>query len=217
VPRPLHHLAKGNYMTLQMNRVVVLLALLSLVGCGSTSNMKRSDGTTDIRKAADFDVDFSSYNRVIVQDFAVGTGREHDDRAKQAVYEANVAEGGKRFADKIATAIKGGAAFTEVLRNEDAKQGDLLIKGEVTKFKQGNRVARWITGIGGKANFNAIVRFVDAGSGKELSLIDVNKNSWLFGGVGAALQDVNDFIDGAAKKVAEQTLMAKLGTNSVKN
>jgi hypothetical protein len=202
-----------------MNRLirgsVIGLFALVLTACGTTSGMKRS-GATDGDKAAEkaaISADFQGFTRVSVQDFQAALSNPSKDSAKLSVQEGQATAAGKRFADQIAEGLTASKAFAEVVRN-DPKPGDLLIQGEVTKFKQGSRVARALIGFGaGSANFDATVRFVDGTDQRELSQMIVDKNSWFLGGLMAAAQDADDFLEGAAEKIAEETIKAKTGAN----
>ncbi len=192
----------------------LLLLILVLAACGSTSGMKRSGSGQAAPAAAQkaaISADFAGFTRVSVMDFTAELSSPPRNEAKRAVAVSQTAAAGKRFADKIADGLSASGAFSEVVRN-DARPGDLIIKGEVTRYQEGNRAARLMIGFGaGSANFDATVRFVNATTAEEISQITVDQNSWFLGGVLAAAQDVDDFIEGAAKKVAEETVKAKSG------
>jgi predicted small lipoprotein YifL len=192
----------------------VVALLVTLTACGSTSGMKRSDAgkaePVEAQKAA-INADFAAFTRVNVMDFTVELASPPRDEAKRAVAVSQASAAGKRFADKIADGLSATGKFTEVVRN-DSRPGDLIIKGEVTRYEEGNRAARLLVGFGaGSANFDATVRFVNSTTAEEISQITVDQNSWFLGGLVAATQDVDDFIDGAASKVAEETVRAKSG------
>jgi hypothetical protein len=199
---------------------LITAAALVLAACGSTSGMKRADSDVAPAKTqssgkdkAAISADFSSYSRVVVRDFANWTKIKGKDEAKRSVQEAQAIAVGKRFADKIAEGLGAGTAFESVTRNDaEVGAGTLVIQGEVTKYKAGNRALRMVIGFGaGSANFDARVSFVDGATGKEVSFMTVDKNSWFLGGLLAAAQTVDDFVDGSATKVAEETLRAKTG------
>lgn len=194
---------------------LLLITSLVLVACGSTSGMKRS-GTKDTAAepaAAAISGDFTRYDSVIVRDFANATEIKTKNAAKREVAEAQAVAAGKRFADKIAEGLKAGGSFASVAREGEPTPTTLVIEGNVTKYKAGNRALRLMIGFGaGSANFDARVSFVDGASGSEISFITVDKNSWFLGGILAAVQTVDDFIDGAATKVAEETVRAKKGS-----
>jgi len=197
-----------------LQQFLVISLVVSLTACGTTSGMKRGDanqaGSKEEQKAA-IGASFAEFTRISVMDFNSELKAPPRNEAKRAVAESKTAAAGKRFADKIAAGLSGSGMFTEVVRN-DAKPGDLIIKGEVTKYKEGNRAGRLLIGFGaGSANFDATVRFVNGTTNEEISQISVDKNSWFLGGLLAAAQDVDDFIDGAAEKVAEETIKAKSG------
>lgn len=194
--------------------LLVAASVLALSGCGSTSNMKRSAEApppSAEQGRATFAADFSRYRHVIVRDFANQTRIGTRNPAKRAVREGQAVAAGKRFADEIAEGLQASSGFDSVERQGTPGPDTLVIEGSVTKYKPGNRAMRLMVGFGaGSANFDARVAFVDGASGRELSFMKVDKNSWFLGGVLAAMQSVDDFIDGAAEKVAEQTVRAKV-------
>lgn len=199
---------------------LIVVAALVLTACGSTSGMKRSSSSesaassasTDGTQAPAISSDFSRFDRVLVRDFANATTITTKNAAKREVQTSQAVAAGKRFADRIAEGLQSGSAFTEVVREGEPTATTLVIEGNVTKYKAGNRAMRMLIGFGaGSANFDARVRFTDGATGDELSYITVDQNSWFLGGLFAAVQTVDDFVDGAATKVAEETVRAKTG------
>lgn len=199
-------------------RIVLIAALvLGLTACGTTSSLQRAPGSE--RESASLSADranhagdFSRYTEVLVRDFGNQTKISTRNAAKREVAEAQAITAGKRFADQIAAGLKSGGSFEQVLRDGEPGPQTLVIQGDVTKYKKGNAALRMMIGLGaGSSNFDARVAFVDGATGEELSFITVDKNSWFLGGAIAATQTADDFIDGAATKVAEETIRAKQG------
>jgi hypothetical protein len=183
-------------------RLFFLLALAMLVaGCGSVSGLKPEAGATT--RIAD-------YRQVEVLDFSASGGEKFPDAAKQTEYDASLIEARKKFADKIAEAITATASFDAVSRQPLASRA-LRVSGDITRYDQGNIVARGLTGFAGQTHFEAVVTIVDATSGKQIARIDVDRNSWPLpvGASASTLQTTNFFMEGAAKKVAEELLAVR--------
>ncbi len=67
-----------------------------------------------------------------------------------------------------------------------------------------------MVGLGaGSAYFDAVVEMYDSETNQKLGEIIVDKNSWALGGFLAAGQSVESFMNGAAKKVAEEMQKSK--------
>ena len=179
----------------------LLLALLGLVGCGSVSGLKNVAGATT--RIAD-------YRLVEVLDFSSSGGEKFPDAAKQAEYDASLAEARRTFADKIAEAITATGSFDNVSRQSLAG-GALRVSGDITRYDEGNLVARGLTGFAGQTHFEAVVTIVDAASGRQIARIDVDRNSWPLpvGASASTLQTTNFFMNGAAKKVADELLAVR--------
>ena len=179
----------------------LLLALIGLGGCGSVSGLKNEAGATT--RIAD-------YRQVEVLDFSASGGEKFPDAAKQAEYNASLAEARRTFADKIAEAITATGSFDKVSRQSLAG-GALRVSGDITRYDEGNLVARGLTGFAGQTHFEAVVTIVDAASGRQIARIDVDRNSWPLpvGASASTLQTTNFFMNGAAKKVADELLAVR--------
>ncbi len=195
-------------------RVTLILTALLLAACGSTSKMKPSPSGESGRTAdkAAISADFARFNKVIVRDFENAVVVTTKNAAKREVELSQATAAGRRFADQIAEGLKGNPAFASVERTGTPDAETLVISGKVTKYKRGNAALRLMVGFGaGSANFDARVAFIDGANNGEISTITVDKNSWFLGGILAATQTVDDFLDSAASKVAEETVRAKAG------
>ena len=179
----------------------LLVLMLLAAACGSVSGLKPNAGATT--RIAD-------YRQVEVFDFSASGGEKFPDAAKQAEYDASLAEARKKFADKIAEAITATGSFDAVSRQPLAS-GALRVSGDITRYDEGNIVARGLTGFAGQTHFEAVVTIVDATSGKQIARIDVDRNSWPLpvGASASTLQTTNFFMEGAAKKVAEELLAVR--------
>lgn len=170
-------------------------------GCGSVSGL-RSEAGANTRIA--------NYQRVEVFDFTASGSEKFPDAAKQAEYDASLLEARGKFADKIAEAITATGSFEQVSR-QSLPEGALRISGDITRYDEGNIVARGITGFAGRTHFEAVVVIVDAATGKQLARIDVDRKSWPLpvGASASTVQTTNFFMTGAAKKVADELLAVR--------
>lgn len=171
------------------------------VGCGSVSGLKSEAGAT---------TRIGDYRRVEVLDFTASGSEHFPDAAKQAAYDASLVEARHKFADKIAEAITATGSFDEVSR-QLLPSGALRVSGDITRYDEGNIVARGLTGFAGQTHFEAVVTIVDATSGNQIARIVVDRNSWPLpvGASASTLQTTNFFMDGAAKKVAGELLAVR--------
>ncbi|MEO8161891.1 MAG: DUF4410 domain-containing protein [Arenimonas sp.] len=185
---------------------LLLFCLAVLAGCGSVSGLTREQTTAPARIA-----DFS---RVEVVDFTASDASQFDDAKKAEEHAKNLAEAQKAFADKIADEIRATGAFAEVGR-EPGTRPALRVSGDISRYDEGNIVARGLTGFAGQTHFDASIDVADADSGRSLATLTVDRNSWPLP-VGASLstlQTTNFFMNNAARKIAEE-LAAKKGVVS---
>jgi hypothetical protein len=164
---------------------IALGAVLLLSSCGSVkSSSTAAPGTAAVR----------AYDRVVVRDFT-HTVKDDDGTTPIAA---------KRFADHIVTAIQKAKPGARVTRGGAADARTVVVSGEVTRYMEGNAALRLLIGMGaGSSYFDANVRLTD-GTGKALSTIVVDKNSWGLGGIGAATQTVDTFMVAGAEKTAKE-------------
>lgn len=175
---------------------------LLLVGCGTISPLKPAQAGDKL--------DFSTYSRVVVQDFGNKTtgpaqpaAPENQSSAMQQVCHD--------FADRVADEIEREQMFESVSRRGTAEKSTLLIGGYVTRYEEGDAGLRLWIGLGaGSSYFEALLEFRQGDTGELLGTIEVNKNSWVGGGVLAAEQTPEDFMREAAIRVAEEVRKAKI-------
>ena len=182
----------------------LLAASLLLASCGSVSGLTRESASAPAR-IADFD-------RVEVLDFSASDDQQSSDAKKQAEHAASLAQAQKSFADKIAEAITATGAFAEVSRQAGTGPA-LRVSGDISRYDEGNIVARGLTGFAGQTHFDAKVTVADALSGKSLATLSVERNSWPLpvGASMSTLQTTNYFMNNAAKKIADELAAKKKG------
>ena len=182
----------------------LLLATLALSGCGSVSGLTRESPQAPMHIA--------DYTRVEVVDFEARDEKPLEDPSKAEEHAAKVEEARKLFADKIAEAIRNSGAFAEVSRTPGTRPA-LLVGGRITRYDEGNVVARGLTGFAGQTHFEVTVDVTDADSGNSLATLKVDRNSWPLP-VGASLstlQTTHFFMNEAAKKIASELAAKKHG------
>ena len=181
-----------------------LLALAALAGCGSVSGLTR--------EAAEAPQHIADYTRVEVADFEAHDEKPLEDPAKAEEHAAKVERARKLFADKIAEEIRASGAFAEVSRTPGARPA-LRIGGTISRYDEGNIVARGLTGFAGQTHFEVAVDIADADSGRSLSTLSVDRNSWPLpvGASMSTLQTTEFFMNNAAKKIASELAAKKKG------
>jgi len=149
-------------------------------------------------------IDFSGYSAVLVSDFG-------DETKKKNLPEY----AGSNFADRIVSAIRGTVAFEEVTKDpQEISDNAILISGDITRYAEGNPALKAIVGFGaGSTYFDSDVSLSDYASKNVLGEISVDKNSWALGGGIAAGQSVDQFMNEAAQKIAQELVKAKNVTN----
>ena len=174
--------------------MLFVLALM-LSACGSTSKLHKTQNPS-------INYDLSSYNCVVVNDFADGVSKSNSDE--------KIINAGKKFADTIASEIESKKVFNNVERNANSTNSCLLIDGKVTKCDEGNAAARMLFGFGaGSSHFDADVYIRDNKTNQILGEIKVGQMSWALGGAIAASQDVFSHIKTASSKIARELVLAK--------
>lgn len=141
------------------------------------------------------------FGRVLVKDFTYQVEDAEDDHGRTPAAT-------RQFADLIVLDIKEEKAGAIVSRTGKADADTLVIEGEVTRFEEGNAALRLFVGMGaGRSHFDAMVRFVDGGTGKVLGEIEVSKNSWVLGGIIASAQDAGDFLSHGTERASEEAAL----------
>ena len=182
---------------------LLLAALATIAGCGSVSGLSKESGDAKMRIA-----DFS---RVEVLDFSVSDRQHFDDAKKQADYDASLATAQRVFADKIAEAIKASGAFVEVSRQGSGDGPVLRVTGNISRYDEGNLVARGLTGFAGQTHFDSVVTVSDARSGRVLATLRIDRNSWPLpvATAVATIQTTGFFMNEAARKIANELAAKK--------
>jgi hypothetical protein len=175
-------------MQASLSRFVLGLSLSLLTACGTTSGIKTPESVPLM--------DLAAFDRVVVSDFGDAT-KEQSAQSKNSARE---------FPDLIVEQVRAAGGFASVERGGDpSAPGTLLVTGNVTRYSEGNAAARALIGLGaGSSYFDAAVELRDGKSQAVLGSIEVDKNSWPLGGILAATQTPRTFMEGAAKKVAEE-------------
>ena len=169
---------------------------MALAACGTTSNLEApaERGT----------IDLTPYSRLLIEDFRDEASAKIKPEARPVV-EPKVTAATRTFPDQIAAVVKAGGGFEDVARDGAPDAQTLVVRGAITQYDPGNATLQLLVGFGaGTANFDSNLQLVDGGTGKVLGTWNVNKNSWALGGVLAASQKPEDFMQEAAKKIGTQ-------------
>jgi hypothetical protein len=187
--------------------LTALLAAAMLAGCGTTSSLEAP--------AEHATIDLTPYSRLIVEDFKDEATAKMKPEARPLL-EPKVTAAVKMFPDQIASVVKAGGGFDEVLRTGAPDAQTLVLRGTITQYDPGNAALQLLVGFGaGTANFDSKLQLVDGGTGSVLGTWNVDKNSWALGGVFAASQKPEDFMQEAAKKIGTE-LSDKRKAGSIK-
>ena len=172
--------------------ICVIMAMVLLAGCGTTSSLKSTKGSK-------FNFETSKkFSDVIVKKFSSNVS-ETDTTKDKIDWACNY------FADIIANKIKEKAVFQKVSRDGTPTNSTLVISGEIIKYITGDPLLRAFIGLGaGSSYFDAVVHFFDGSTNQLIGSIDVNRNSWILGGVIAATQDPEGYMKEGAKKISQE-------------
>jgi Domain of unknown function (DUF4410) len=184
-----------------------LLAAATLSSCGTTSSLEAP--------AERASIDLSRYSKLLVEDFGDQATAKMKPEARPLL-EPKVAAATKLFPDQIASVVRAGGGFDEVLRNGTPDAQTLVLRGAITQYDPGNATLQLLVGFGaGTANLDSTLDLIDGGTGVVLGTWKVDKNSWALGGVLAASQKPEDFMQEAAKKIGTE-LSDKRKAGSIK-
>jgi hypothetical protein len=176
--------------------LTALLATAMLSGCGTTSSLEAPPERASI--------DLTPYSKLLVEDFKDEASAKMKPEARP-VLEPKVAAAVKMFPEQIASVVKAGGGFDEVLRSGEPDAQTLILRGTITQYDPGNAALQLMIGFGaGTANFDSKLQLVEGGTGTVLGTWIVDKNSWALGGVFAVSQKPEDFMQEAAKKIGTE-------------
>lgn len=164
--------------------ILLSIAPVLLASCGSVSELTTTGQPID-----------KKYTQVVVKDFSstVSESNQMSQSSKQA------------FPDKIAKQLQNTGKFKSVSRNTKPSANTLIIDGNVSRYEEGNSLARLFIGLGmGSSYLDSTVQFKDGATGKTIGTISVDKNSWIMGGFIAAGQTPDTFMREASVKIAKE-------------
>ena len=187
----------------QKGGIMLLMTLIFLAGCGTTSGLRVSD--TKLLP------NLSRYSNIVILSFTDSTNKKIKDEKEKLAYEDAVLMAGRNFADRITGEIRKMGIFAEVSRGlKPAAEETVVISGVITRYEEGSAAMRFWIGMGaGSSYFDADVKFSDNISQEELGIVKVDKNSWWLGGGLASGQTVEAFMQVAAEKIAKELVKAK--------
>ena len=178
-------------------RIAAATAVACVISaCGGYSKMTAEEGSEPALPV---------YTTAIVIDFNDATTPERELVQQDLTeHRRKVAAAGRRFADLIATRLMAEKMYTVVLRQPSPADA-LLITGDITRYVEGDAAERLLIGMfSGRSRLEGIIQFSDNRSGDTVGAMTVDKHSWVLGGILAAGQTVEDYMEKAAEKVADE-------------
>lgn len=174
---------------------------LGLSGCGTTSGLKAGAGKSV--------TELARFNKIVIQDFTDGASAKVKGEKKiETIHKLGKIKAS--FPDLLAEEIERTGAFQQVARSGAVDRETLLVAGEISRYDEGDANLRLWVGMGaGSSYFDATVEFRDGLTRAVLGTIQVDKNSWGLGGLGAAGQTPETFMREAARKIASELQKVK--------
>lgn len=173
------------------SRIVAGAVLLMVAACGHVSDIQPGHYENQDRGYKG-----KPYKHVVVEEFI-----NNDEEGMQKYAEAIYA--GHNFAEAIKRELQVRGIFTTVTRHSDGSDA-LVVAGDIIRYRDNSPLLQLMIGFFGNAQLDANVRFYDSRTGTQLGSIEVDKNSWLPGGVISAFQDIDSLMRAAAKKIASE-------------
>lgn len=174
-----------------------LVAVAALPGCASTNSTRAKALTPTVSASPQ---SLAACSNLTVQPFTVvPTGKRVDPKAGQ-VLARDV---------KVRLAGDFGHLFESVEYAEAPRNvpGECVLRGEITKFKKGSKVARFILIGLGPASLEGRVEVVDAAGTK---LLDAPFDKlWAWGGIAGATKGVEDMQEEVGASIASTVARAK--------
>lgn len=171
------------------------VATLTLGACASTQSTRAKALKTEGAVA-----DVAQCEHVTVTPFKVPSGGKAD------------ASTGIQFSDDIAARLGSdfGPLFSSVETGNTARglSNECLVGGEITKYKPGSKVARFILIGLGAASFEGNLSVRDAASGRQLMGAPFDK-LWAWGGIAGASKGIEDMMKETAAAAATTVAQAK--------
>jgi hypothetical protein len=150
--------------------------------------------------------DLAPYSILYIEDFAL-TDPKADERKK----EMQVKTAGSRIADRLKRQLDEGL-FAEVRRESPSEpvEGAVVLRGELTQYKPGSRVARGFLIGTSNSHLDFTVRVVDAASGDELAAFSA-KRVWAWGGIAGDMVGIEDLEESLAFELSVYLEECKTG------
>lgn len=184
---------------IKLLKPLTLIAFFIIYSCGTTSSLSSKQGSNSL--------DLSIYENIVVDVFT--------DKTKKSNVPNYFLE---NFQEKIISWIRGKNVFDSVenkIVDSTNINKTLVVKGSVTRYSEGNPALRLMIGFGaGSSYLDANIYLINASTNGQIGAIEVDKNSWAFGGAIASSQTVETFMRGAALKIAKELEKSKLNKNN---
>ena len=178
-------------------RIAAVTAVACVISaCGGYSKMTAEEGGEPVLPV---------YTTAIVIDFNDATTPEQElVQQDLAEHRKKVAIAGRRFADLIAAQLMADELYSVVLR-QPSQADALLITGDITRYVEGHPRDRLLIGVfSGRSRLESVIQLSDNRSGDAVGEMTIDPHSWVLGGLLAAGQTVEDYMEKAAEKVADE-------------
>ncbi len=174
----------------------LVVVAVALAGCAPVAVVKEDPRIKD-----------QQYRTLVVADFENAIGDALPRRVQQELPGAVIAHLNQCYP----------GAFDTVVRTGRGSAGELVIRGTVTDFQEGNRALRFLAGPygAGNAKFAADVAFYDGQSGQQVL---VAKGDWVYkhGGIFGAIAGIDDLVQTSGADLADLIAERRGATRSEK-
>ena len=162
-------------------QVMLCVIVAALTGCASLKVVKVDPRITS-----------QQYSTLVVADFENSVGAALPSRVQQDMSEAVVVHLNECYPGAFEKIVRSGSGYAE----------ELVIRGSITEYQEGNRALRFLLAGLGSARVAADVSFHDGRSGEELM---VAKGDWVFeyGGLMGAVVGIDDVVRSAGARIAD--------------
>lgn len=141
---------------------------------------------------ADPRINERQYRTLVVADFGNAVGNTLPPRVQKGLADAVIAH--------LTLCYPG--AFERIARSGGGHAEELVIRGTITEYQEGNRALRFVAAGLGRAKVAADVAFYDGQTGQQLMLA---KGDWVYGygGIAGAIGGIDDLVQSSGAGVAD--------------
>lgn len=162
-------------------RFFLCATVAAVAGCASLEVVK-----------ADPRINASQYKTLVIGDFDNAIGNALPSRVQNDLPNAVIAH--------LTECYPG--AFEKFARSGGSSAEELVIRGTITEYQEGNRALRFVAAGLGSAKVAADLSFYDGQTGQQLMLA---KGNWVYryGGIAGAIGGIDDLVQSSGASVAD--------------